>query len=251
MESRRSKFTNMQVTERSDGTYSALKQMIISNQLGPGERLLDRELADKLGVSRTPVRDALRRLEQDGLITTRTGRRWFVADLDTKQAADLYELREVLEVRAVHLAAERGTQADFEELAGVLTTLETYREEPEKRGEEIRFGLRVHEIIARASGNAVLHETLIRLLDRMLPFIWMEMLYEDSEATETTRREHAMLLTLIREKRVDKAEEVIRTHIQTARDHMLRILSARERFYKQHTSSIGPSHTPMQARRKK
>ena len=92
----------MQVTERSDGTYSALKQMIISNELGPGERLLDRELADKVGVSRTPVRDALRRLEQDGLITTRTGRRWFVADLDTKQAANLYELREVLEVRAVH-----------------------------------------------------------------------------------------------------------------------------------------------------
>jgi DNA-binding GntR family transcriptional regulator len=237
--------------ERSNGTYSALKQMIVSNELSPGQRLLDRELADKLGVSRTPVRDALRRLEQDGLITTRTGRRWFVADLDTKQAADLYELREVLEVHAVHLAAERGTPADFEELERVLTTLETYREVPDKRGEEIRFGLRVHEVIARASGNAVLQETLIRLLDRMLPFIWVEMLYEDSEATETTRREHAMLLTLIREKRVDKAEEVIRTHIQTARDHMLRILSARERFYEQRTGSIGPFLAPLQTGRQK
>ena len=77
------------------------------------------------------------------------------------------------------------------------------------------------------------------------------MLYEDSEATETTRREHAMLLTLIREKHVDEAEEVIRTHIRTARDHMLRILSARERFYEQHSGSLGPMHASLQARREK
>ncbi len=239
----------MQVTARNDGTYRALKQMIISNELGPGQRLLDRELADKLGVSRTPVREALRRLEQDGLIISRTGRRWFVANLDTKRAADLYDLREVLEVHAVHLSAEHATPEDFAELSGVLQTLEKYREDSEKRSEEIRFGLHVHEIIARASGNAVLHETLIRLLDRMLPFIWMEMLYEDPEAMEATRREHAMLLTLIREKRVDEAEAVIRTHIQTARDHMLRILSAREKFYQQHTSSAGSSHAAKQSRR--
>jgi DNA-binding GntR family transcriptional regulator len=170
-------------------------------------------------------------------------------DVLSKMARDLYELREVLEVQAVRLAAARGTPEDFEELERVLGTLATYRVAADKRGEEIRFGLRVHEVIARASGNEVLQETLIRLLDRMLPFIWMEMLYEDSEATETTRREHAALLTLIREKRVDEAEEVMRAHIRTARDHMLRILSAREGFYQQRTGFPGSSRKLTPVRR--
>lgn len=221
----------MRTKQLGNEVYARLRDMILSNQLKPGERLPDRDLAEELGVSRTPVREALGRLEQDGLVANRAGRGYVVVEMDAKQIADLYDLREMLEVHAVRLAAERATPEDLDQLARVLATLETYRDVPEKRSEEIKEGLRVHELIARASGNAFLHETLVRLLDRMRVFIWIEMLYEDAEAAELTRREHAAFLTLIREQRVDEAEALVRTHIRTAKEHILRVVKARESFY--------------------
>lgn len=221
----------------ADSVYNHLKDMILSNHLKPGQKLLDRDLASELGVSRTPVREALSRLEQDGLVDNRAGKGYFVADMDAKQIADLYDLREMLEALAVRLVAERATLSDLAQLEGVLATLEEYRDNPAKRGEEIKVGLRIHETIARASGNAFLHETLVRLLDRMQFFIWMEMLYEDRQAADLTRTEHKALLVLIREKRADEAEALIRTHVRTAKQHILKIVRAREAFYQQ-TSSV-------------
>ena len=91
------------------------------------------------------------------------------------------------EVHAIRLAAQRARPEDLGELRELLTTLETYRDDPSKRGAEIKLGLGVHEIIARASGNSFLHETLARLLNRMRFFIWIETLYEDAD----TRRKRA------------------------------------------------------------
>lgn len=216
----------------SEMVFSHLKELVLSNHFRPGERLLDRDLAKLLGVSRTPVREALVRLHQDGLLETRDRKGYFVVDMgDARHIADLYDLREVLEVHAVRLATERAQPEDLAELAEVLATLETFGHDPEKRGEEIKEGLRVHEIIARASGNPFLYDTVVRLLNRMRFFIWIETLYEDPEQAETTRREHAALLTLIRERRADDAERVMRAHIRTAREHILRIARLREAFY--------------------
>ena len=201
------------------------------NRVRPGERLLDRDLARLLGVSRTPVREAMARLHQDGLLETRDGR-YFVVDIqDARNIGDLYDLREVLEVHAVHLAARRACDDDLAELAALLKTLEGYHADPQKRAEEIKLGLRVHEIIARASGNGFLHETVTRLLNRMRLFIWVETLYEDVQQAEDTHREHAAFLTLLREQRVDEAEAVMRTHLRKARDHITRLARLREAFY--------------------
>ncbi len=225
----------------SESVYASLKERILSsNHLKPGQKLLDRDLAKELGVSRTPVREALSRLEQEGLVHNRAGKGYFVGEMDAKQVADLYDLREILEAQAIRLAAERATSSDLGELTEVLATLtevlatlDEYRDNPAKRGEEIKVGLRVHEIIARASGNAFLHDTLVRLLDRMQFFIWIEMLYEDPKAAELTRREHTAFLALIREGQADQAEALVRAHIRTAKEHILKILKAREVFYQQ------------------
>ena len=218
----------------SEKVFSRLKDLVFSNHIRPGQRLLDRDLARLLGVSRTPVREALLRLHQDGLLETRDGRGYFVTDIqDGRQMADLYDLREVLEVHAVHLAAERARPEDLAELDALLRTLDSFRDDPQKRQEEIKLGLRVHEIIARASGNAFLHETLTRLLNRMRFFIWVETLYEDAEEAEATRREHAAFLTLLGEHKGDEAEAIMRTHLRKARDHIVRIARLREAFYPQ------------------
>jgi len=207
--------------------------MILANQVKPGQKLVDRELARQLRVSRMPVLKALSRLQHDGLVTNRTRRGYFVADMDAKQAADLYDLRTTLEVLAIRLAIERATTGDLDELRDILGTLDKYGRDPARRGDEIRLSLRVHTVIARASNNTFLYDALMRLLARMWPFIWVEVLYEDALAANTTREEHRALVSLISENRPDEAEEVLRRHLQTAKDHIINILKARDDFYQE------------------
>jgi DNA-binding GntR family transcriptional regulator len=210
--------------------YGKLRDMILAHRLRPGEKLVDRVLAERLGVSRTPVREAFGRLEQVGLVTNRTGRGYFVADIDIKQVADLYDLREILEVKAIELACEHARARDLDDLASVITTIEVLRGRPEKIGEEIRVGLRLHEIIARASGNGALHEVISRLLDRMMIFVWMEVVHEDHHA-DVTHREHVAMVRLIQEKAAAEAAQVVRGHIRAAKAHILRVMRARESFF--------------------
>jgi DNA-binding GntR family transcriptional regulator len=182
-------------------------------------------------VSRTPIRHALSRLAQEGFLQESKGKGYYIADLDAQQVADLYALREVLEAHAVRLAAKRATPDTIEELREVLAILERLSSDPSKRGEEIRVGLRIHEIIARASGDPFLHETMVRLLNRMHFFIWMDTLNEDPQAAALTRREHTDLLDYIRSGKAEEAEEVVRRHIRTAKLGILKILEARDSFY--------------------
>lgn len=211
--------------------YGTIKDRILTGQFKPGNRLSDQELAAELGVSRTPVRHTLNRLAQEGLLDESKGKGYYVADLDAQQVADLYALREVLEAHAVRLAVERATSSNIEELKEVLAALEKLSDDSSKRGEEIRVGLRIHEIIARASGHAFLHETMVRLLNRMHFFIWMDTLNEDPQAADLTRREHRDLLDFIRSGKPDEAEALIRSHIRTAKQGILKILAARDAFY--------------------
>ncbi len=226
----------MRTKPRTTDVYARLRELILSNHLRPGARLPDRDLAVELGVSRTPVREALGRLEQDGLVMSRAGGGYAVVDLDAKQIADLYDLREALEAHAIRLAAARGTPAALEALAEVLARLRAWRGVPERRADEIRVGLAVHEVIARATGNAFLHDTIVRLLDRMHTVIWIETLHEDAEAADATQREHEAFLMLIRAQRADEAEALMRAHIRSSKAHILRVVQAREAFY----GSAGP-----------
>jgi DNA-binding GntR family transcriptional regulator len=221
----------MRTSRRSKDAYNSIKEMVLTGRLKPGNRLLDRDLAGELGVSRTPVREALSRLAQDGLLENGRGIGYYVADLDAKQVADLYALREVLEAHAARLAAERITAQDIKELVGVLATLDHLIADPSKRGEEIRIGLKIHEIIARASGDVFLYETMARLLNRMHLFIWMDTLHEDAERAELTRREHRDLVGFIHSGKAEQAEQLIRTHIRTGKEGILRVLAARDAFY--------------------
>lgn len=214
--------------------FNRIKELILANHFRSGERIFDGDLAALLGVSRTPVREALARLCQDGLLEAKDGKGYFVVNVyDTRQIEDLYDLREALEAHAVRRAVERARPQDLEDLASVIAKLESFRGStvPEQRVEELQEGLRVHEIIARMSGNALLYDTMLRLLTRMRLFFWIEMISENASEAEETRREHAGLLTHIRSKQPDEAESLIRTHIRRAREQILRVVSLRAASY--------------------
>src|SRR5450830_719265 len=100
----------------SDKAYAALRDDIIEWRLAPGTVLAEVEQSERLGVSRTPLREALSRLSAEGLTTTAGGRGVVVSDISLEDIDELFELRETLEGRAAALAAERGDAAIFEEL---------------------------------------------------------------------------------------------------------------------------------------
>ena len=222
------------VSTLKKSAYEALKAFILSGDLRPGERLGERELTERLGVSRTPLREALNQLERDGLVVSKPRRGYFVLDLDPKAIEDLLDLRCVLDAYAARLAVRRMTDADIEELRGVVRQLEVLErrsdQTTEEIAEEIRAGLRIHEVIARTGGNRLLYETLMGLYDRLSLLIWIEVLWVDE--WELTRREHREIVDAIAARDETRAVAAAEAHVQRSRENVLRVARAQSLLQK-------------------
>ena len=96
--------------------FESLREAIIQGKLGPGERLMEIQLAEEMGVSRTPVREAIRKLELEGLVVMIPRKGAYVAGLSLKDIADVFEIRRALEGLAAELASERATDEELEQM---------------------------------------------------------------------------------------------------------------------------------------
>jgi DNA-binding GntR family transcriptional regulator len=103
-----------------DVVFDYMKDAIITGKLKPGERLMEVQLAEKLGVSRTPVREAIRKLELEGLVVMVPRKGAYVADLDAKDLLNVLEVRSSLEGLAASLAAERITEEEIDKLKKII-----------------------------------------------------------------------------------------------------------------------------------
>ncbi|MBX4938152.1 MULTISPECIES: GntR family transcriptional regulator [Rhizobium] len=227
----------MSERQLSDVILDRLRTMIISNELRPGMKLVDRALARDLGVSRTPVREALGRLVEIGIVDNRE-RGFYVVNADSRRVADLYHLREILEVGSIQLAAANVQPTDIQELRDILLQIEKLQANPARKGEEVRLGLTIHQVLARSSGNRAIQQALDRLLDQMLTFVWMEVLNESEEASATSHREHRLIVDLVDTGRGQEAAEVIRVHLRSAREHVISVMRAREALFAPARASI-------------
>ena len=113
------------MTRASSLAYNTIRELIISGSVQPGERLLEEELANRAGVSRTSIRDALRRLSAEGLVHTEANRGTFVAQLNSTEVDEIFQLRAVLEGHATALAAINGQPHHWDTLAEVATESST------------------------------------------------------------------------------------------------------------------------------
>ena len=109
-----------EVASLADQAYYAIRELIVSLELAPGSAIKEPELTARLGIGRTPVREALRRLAQERLVEVYPRRGMFVTTVDVRDLARLCEVRAVLEPEAARLAAERATRADLEEIGALL-----------------------------------------------------------------------------------------------------------------------------------
>lgn len=206
--------------------------MILTGELQPGGRLTEGELALRLKVSRTPLREALNRLERDGLVTNKPHHGYAVSAFDLKAFEDAFDVRTVLDGHAAERATATMTPADKERLRAMVRQCEVMATSTDRSMEdlieEMHVGLEIHRVIARASGNALLAETLSRILDRCQYFVWLELLWLDEWAV--ARREHGAIVEAICAGDGARAAELARDHVRVSRNNILRFLKARDAY---------------------
>jgi DNA-binding GntR family transcriptional regulator len=207
-----------QPTIVNQSVYEALKRQILDNQLRPGTKLGHQELAESLGVSRTPVRESLERLYQEGLVVRVPNRGYYVAEISAEEARQLYETREALEVYELRRSFERGiSRADIERLEAI-----NERYHALIGGELTRQRLLIdrdfHLALAGVSGNEFLCRTLEAIFERLILKRRVDG-YHDTGAAPYA--EHVALLGDLRRGNLRGAERALSHHIVAARSRLL------------------------------
>lgn len=203
----------------ADQAYLELRELIVTLELPPGALVKEPELVERLGIGRTPVREALRRLSQEKLIEVYPRRGMVVTTVDVRDLARLCEVRAVLEPEAARLAAERATQADLDTIAELLTELAARRRRDDRA--LIDLDRRIHASVYRASHNHFLEETLEQYYTHALR-IWM--LGLERTGLRAAVHEHAELLGAILRGNAGRAEELMRLHVERFEDEMRAVL---------------------------
>jgi len=206
-----------------DVVSDALRDAIADGMLAPGVRLREVALAERFGVSPTPVREALRRLEREGLVEVDPHRGASVATFDAAEIADLYEVHEVLECRAVRRAAMAGDQ-DFSRGEALLAAAEGVLTDPDQVGFN-RLDLAFHRALNGMGGNAALAE-LIEQIHRRIQGVRIRCAGHLPDRPVHSHAQHLEILAAVRAQDADRAETLARAHIHSVRDAVLRVLAA-------------------------
>ena len=214
-----------------DSVYARLRDLILSNVFRAGQKLVDRDLAEQLGVSRTPIREALGRLAMMGLVEARSRRGYYVRQYTAEEMTDLYEFRKILEVNAARLAAQNAEPGHIREFENILIKSEKLAVNPTNQAKTVELDLEIHNLIARASGNVALYQAIHNLMDKVMCFIWVDWLdasVADPVSIAAAHREHQRLIERIIAKDADGAAEHLGAHIDKARDGLAAMLKSRD-----------------------
>jgi DNA-binding GntR family transcriptional regulator len=213
----------------TESAYERLKEMILSAELSPGSELREAALAEQLHAGRTPMREALRRLVQEGLVEVRPRQGYRVAPLTLARVRDLFERRMILEPTAVELATERASAAEMEQLGELA--LETYEAgDPARYLQFLTDNRELHVRIAEAGGNAILARTLRVLLDDMHRLLALSM-RGDPRSTEKLH-DHRDLYEAMLARDPQRARQIVEHQIEESRSMVMAALLA---------GSTGPS----------
>jgi len=205
--------------------YDHLKQAILAGEVQPGERLLETHLARSLGVSRIPVREAIRKLEREGLVVAFPRRGVYASSLSVRDVDEVYTVRAVLEGLAARLAAEHRTDEQLLRLDAIVTEMAGQA----RRGDSVGLfttGRRFHEVVLEASDNAKL-ALLMDLIRSQVERI-RKLRMQVSRRTRDVHEEYASIRDAIRLRDGARAEVEMRAHVEWPRLDLLRMMHAAE-----------------------
>ncbi len=192
---------------------STMRDHILSGDVKPGTRLVETQLAEQLGVSRAPVREALSALESEGLVVSEPNKGTFVAVITEEDLAEIYTVRIALEGLAMRLVARR---IDSDGLASLSDIVESMKRAADEGDAErvSAMDLEFHQRIWKLSGHRRLYQILTSMMTQIRVFLALNgRVYED---LLDNCMEHVVLLDMLRSKDADKAEQVMVQHIEEA-----------------------------------
>ena len=195
----------------ADRAYAVIRDRLIMLDIRPNDPIDDGGLAQELGIGRTPVREALKRLEVDRLVVAYARRGTFATGVDIADLAGISEIRAQLEPLAARRAAERASRSIRAELNDLATRTEALDIGALNRSELMRWDMTVHRAIYRAAGSPHLEDVLIRY-DNLATRIFCLFLDQLPTVDEHVG-EHTELLRAIAAGQVDRAEELAREHV--------------------------------------
>ena len=199
-----------------------LERRILAGDIAPGAKLNEADVAEDLKVSRGPVREAFRALEQAGLVRTEKNRGVFVRSLTHFEADELYEVRAGLDALIGRLAAERCTSAQVEALRRLLRDME---KAARKRNvdEYYPLNVRFHDLLAQFTGNATLLATYRRLVNE-LHLYRRETLEHGPDSFPTSTHEHLAIVEAVARGDAERASRLLHDHAMESRERLHRAL---------------------------
>ena len=193
-----------------DVVFNTLREAILTGELEPGERLMEIKLAEKLGVSRTPIREAIRMLQIEGLVNITPRKGTVVAEISKDDLKNVLEVRKVLDKLAVELACMKITE---EEILGLKENLKEFSTAIKKKNpsEIAKIDVAFHDIIYKSTRNTRLIQIMFNIREQM--YIYRLVYIKDQDTRETVVRDHEKLIEAIVNKDVENAKNIIVGHI--------------------------------------
>ena len=217
-------FNNINLNEYKplrDIVFETLRNAILSGQLKPNERLMEIQLAEKLGVSRTPVREAIRKLELEGLVNMLPRKGAYVSDVSLKEIIDAIEVREALEVLAITSAIKNITSEDIEALEkSQQGFIEAYKNKNIE--ETILYDTEIHKKINHLSYNNKLISIMDGLNETLSRFRMI--FFNEYKDTSNIIKQHEEIILAIKEKNTDKAVKSTKKHLNSIKNDMKKFM---------------------------
>ncbi len=202
-----------------DVVFNTLRQAILTGELKPGERLMEIHLADRLGVSRTPIREAIRKLELEGLVTMIPRKGAEVAQITEKSMSDVLEVRRSLDALCVELACERITEKELEALKAACEAFERAVHTRDLT-RIAKADVALHDIIVQATGNSRLVQLVNNLSEQMYRYRF-EYIKDVSQHDKLVEEHRIIYESLVRGDKETACEEA-RVHIDNQKKAIIR-----------------------------
>lgn len=206
-------------------TYRELKSMILSGRLRPSERLSETRLAERLGVSRTPLREALMKLEKEGLVVGQRNIGYTVVDVDLPTVRNLLVVRQALDVCAAELACEVATDEDLGRIGAIIEEMEALNLSTVGNSMDaarvLELGLRIHIVIAEITRNDVLIRVTEQIYGQLQLALLLEILWVDLK--DSALEEHQAIASAIRARDKAAAGQAARLHVQQSLENMAKV----------------------------
>lgn len=204
-----------------DVVFKTLRQAILTGELKPGERLMEIHLANKLGVSRTPIREAIRQLELEGLVIMIPRKGAQVASITEKSMTDVLEVRLALEKLAVELACRRIT---YEQKEALKLALESFEKavETDNASDIARADVEFHDVIFLATGNMRLGQMVNNLAEQMYRFRFEYI--KDKGGRTRLIEEHRRIYDAVINGNLEQATKEISIHIKNQEDSIINLI---------------------------